>query len=85
MEPAQTTVYQQVPVLNHRITGHRIAAAFLDFIPLTILFFVMAAVFGEPETVTGKFEASLLLGNICGAALIIHGFRPKRRRRPNSA
>ena len=48
--------------LNHgdfHVTGWRIVGALIDFIPLTILFFVMAIFLGEVETEGANFNATL--------------------------
>ena len=44
---------------DYEVTGWRIVAALVDFIPLAILFFVMAAVLGETDTEGSSFNANL--------------------------
>ena len=44
---------------DHHVTGWRIVAALADFVPLAILFAVMAATIGETETEGSSFSASL--------------------------
>ena len=48
-----------IAYFDHDVTGWRIVAAFVDFIPITILLFILAAFLGETESEGGSFSATL--------------------------